>query len=269
MDLFPDEAVAVGWLRENALPTRVMEAVSRWSLRSADGVIALDHFMGDRLVKKGAAAGRVHVIPIWMHEEVRYDEPGRVKFRMEHHLQDKYVVMYSGNHSPVHPLDTLVQAAKLLQNEAKIHFCFVGGGTEWGKFKRQAQDEKWPNATFLGYQPFEELSGSLSAADLQVVVMGDPLVGIIHPCKVYNFLATRRPFVYIGPEKSHIADLIRNLRLEGISNSFRHGDSQGLADAIRKRAASFSDEQGQWPSEAQLEPWSEKIVVNRIVNLME
>jgi colanic acid biosynthesis glycosyl transferase WcaI len=51
------------------------------------------------------------------------------------------------------------------------------------------------------------LSGSLSAADLHVVVMGDPFVGLVHPCKIYNILSVGAPVLYIGPRLSHISEI--------------------------------------------------------------
>jgi hypothetical protein len=41
----------------------------------------------------------------------------------------------------------------------------------------------------LPYQPLDQLAGSLSAADLHVVVMGNVFVGLVHPCKIYNILS--------------------------------------------------------------------------------
>src|SRR5439155_2433474 len=55
-------------------------------------------------------------------------------------LDDKFVVMYSGNHSPCHPLDTLLEAARRLEKERDIVFCFVGGGSEWAKIKERQRD---------------------------------------------------------------------------------------------------------------------------------
>jgi len=149
--------------------------------------------------------------------------------------------MYAGNHTPCHPLDTLVKAAELLREDPRIRFCFVGGGIDWLRLRNRAREEHAANMIFLGYQPFDRLPAVLSAADLQVVVMGAPFVGISHPCKVYNFLAAQRPFLYIGPERSHIADLIRDAGLDQFASSFRHGEAQLLADDLRRRAQAFAD----------------------------
>ncbi len=228
MDLNPDEAIAVGWLKPDGLPARFLEAASRWSLGQASRVIVPDTYMRDRLLTKDVPAEKIEVVPLWAQSEVSFDPEGREAFRREHGLEGKCVVMYAGNHTPCHPLDTLVEAAALLRDEPRIHFCFVGGGMEWGRLRARARSEAWSNTTFLGYQPQEALSALLSAADVQVVVMGDAFVGIVHPSKVYNFLAAERPFISIGPERSHITDLIRQAGLESVTSSFRHGEARGV-----------------------------------------
>jgi glycosyltransferase involved in cell wall biosynthesis len=270
MDLNPDEAVAVGWLKPEGAMTHLLDAVSRWSLRQADGVVVLDDDMRARVAAKGIAPEKIVTVPIWMHGDVRFDPAGRERFRREHGLEGKFVVMYSGNHTPCHPLETLVDAARLLRDDPQIHFCFVGGGIEWRKLRDLARAQAWTNATFLGYQPFEALSASLSAADMQVAVMGDAFVGIVHPCKVYNFLAVERPFIYIGPERSHVTDLIREAGLGDVASSFRHGESRALAEELRRRVReTAAGRTPAWPPRERLARWTEPACVEKIVALVE
>ena len=118
MDFNPDEAIAAGWLRPHSLAARLLEWISRFSLRHASKVIALDRFMRERIVAKGIAPEKVIIIPPWSHDgEVAFDAAGRERFRREHGLDGKFVVMYSGNHSPCHPLDTLLAAAGQLASD--------------------------------------------------------------------------------------------------------------------------------------------------------
>jgi len=266
MDLNPDEAIVAGWLKADSVPAHLLESLSRWSLRAADGVIALDAYMKERIVAKGIAPEKIAIVPIWMNGDVRFDAEGRDRFRREHGLVDKIVVMHSGNHTPVHPLNTLVEAAALVRDDPRIHFCFVGGGTEWRKLHERAQAESWPNATFLGYQPIEALPASLSAADVQVVVMGEAYLGIVHPSKVYNILAVERPFVFIGPARGHVLDLIRDAGLNDHASAFRHGESAALAADLRRRAATPPTA---WPPSDRFTPWTEAAAVEKIVALIE
>jgi len=229
MDLNPDEAIAAGWLRAKSPVARLLSRMLLHSLQRADRIVALDRFMKDRIQAKGIPANKVLVVPPWSHDDfVRFDPAGREEFRANYKLSRKFVVMYSGNHSPCHPLETLLQAAERLHENEDVVFCFVGGGSEFGKVKERARSRALRNVLCLPYQPIEKLSGSLSAADLHVVVMGDQYVGVVHPCKIYNVLAVKKPFLYIGPKESHLTDIIRP------SNAYvsSHGDVEGVVTNI-------------------------------------
>ncbi|HEX7329888.1 MAG TPA: glycosyltransferase family 4 protein [Pyrinomonadaceae bacterium] len=226
MDLNPDEAIAAGWLDERSAMTRLFQRMLRYSFRVADRTIVLDRFMKERVVAKNVDPGRVAIIPPWSHDDqVGYSAAGREAFRLKHDLSDKFVVMYSGNHSPCHPLDTLLDAARALTTQTEIVFCFVGGGSEQLKVRQSGLS----NVKCLPYQPLNELSSSLSAADLHTVVMGEKFVGIVHPCKVYNILSVGAPVLYIGPEPSHVTDIATQ---QGKFFLARHGDVDAVVTAI-------------------------------------
>src|SRR6185503_13613460 len=105
MDLNPDEAIAAGWLEQNSATSRVLQRMLNYSLKVATRTIVLDRFMKERVVAKGVDATRVAIVPPWSHDDhVAYSATGREEFRQRHGLADKLVVMYSGNHSPCHPL---------------------------------------------------------------------------------------------------------------------------------------------------------------------
>jgi colanic acid biosynthesis glycosyl transferase WcaI len=229
MDLNPDEAIAAGWLSEKSLTARVLSWMLLHTLKSASVIVALDRFMKDRIEAKGIEPEKVVVVPPWAHDDrVRFDSEAREEFRKLHGLSNKFVVMYSGNHSPCHPLDTLLEAAERLTDHDDVVFCFVGGGSEFLRVRERAQNRGLRNVLWLPYQPVEKLAGSLSAADLHVVVMGDKYVGILHPCKIYNILAVKKPFLYIGPNESHVTDIIG--RNDPYVSS--HGDVEGVVANI-------------------------------------
>ncbi|HYK21061.1 MAG TPA: glycosyltransferase family 4 protein [Pyrinomonadaceae bacterium] len=232
MDLNPDEAIAAGWLDRDSLPSRLLQRMLKYSLRHAALTIVLDRFMKERVIAKGVGTERIVVVPPWPHDDlVGYSETGREAFRQQHGLSGKFVVMYSGNHSPCHPLDTLLAAALSLKAQSEIVFCFIGGGSEQIKVREFASQHRLKNMKCLPYQPLTELSGSLSAADLHVVVMGDEFVGIVHPCKVYNVMSIGAPVLYIGPQPSHVTDIASR---EGKFFLRSHGHVEGVTAAILK-----------------------------------
>jgi colanic acid biosynthesis glycosyl transferase WcaI len=234
MDLNPDEALAAGWLRPGSRTTRRLAAMLNFSLRRATAIVALDAFMARRIADKGVSADKIAVVPPWSHDHaVHYDQAGRQRFRRQHGLDGKHVVMYSGNHSPCHPLNDLLEAARHLSERPDIVFCFVGGGSEFETVRRFARDHALANIVTLPYQPLTELSASLSSADLHVVVMGEAFVGIVHPCKVYNIRALAIPYLYIGPPDSHVAAMTPAYMAPA-------GDANAIAAQILSSAASGS-----------------------------
>jgi glycosyltransferase involved in cell wall biosynthesis len=60
----------------------------------------------------------------------------------------------------------------------------------------------------LPYQPLEQIRYSLPAADIHVVILGNDMVGIIHPCKIYGAMTVGRPVLFIGPRPSHASEVI-------------------------------------------------------------
>ncbi len=269
MDLNPDEAVAAGWLKAGGFAERALTLIQNWSFRRASRIIALDRFMAARLRAKGVAEHVIHVDAPWSHDQaVRLDTAAREAFRAEHGLTGKFVVMYSGNHSPCHPLDTVLAAAERLRAEERFHFLFVGGGSEFKKVQAFAKEKGLGNITTLPYQPLEKLSGSLSAADLHLVVMGDPFAGIVHPCKIYNILSLGIPFLFVGPEESHAGDLARRLGDPSHARMARHGDAEAVERHIREAEA----RPAAGPSRAAQElgrEFSHEVLCPRLVKLVE
>ena len=271
MDLNPDEAIAAGWLKERSVAARVLEWCLTYSLRWAERIVVLDRFMKERVEARFGdpqIARKLIVIAPWSHDSiVRYDSEGRRAFRRMHGIDNKFVVMYSGNHSPCHPLQTLLEAAQRLNDHSEIAFCFVGGGSEFGKVKQFARDHGLNNVVCLPYQPLGEVSASLSAADLHAVVMGDPFVGILHPCKIYNVLRLGIPCLYIGAPASHVTDLMSKPKVEDWARSTRHGDADGVVAHILQAAAAGPR---RCQSEVRLsEMFSQQGLVKQLVDVIE
>jgi len=269
MDLNPDEAVAAGWLRVDSLAGRMLERMSRFSFRRADKIIALDRFMRDRIIAKGIAPEKIVMIPPWSQDtDVRFDAAGREQFRRAQGLQDKFVVMYSGNHSPVHPLDTLMQAAERLSDDKSIAFCFIGGGSEFKRVQRWVGQGNRTNVLCLPYQALAQLSASLSAADAHVVVMGEAMLGLVHPCKIYNILAVGSPVIYIGPKPSHVTEILDRLDDKYPSIRVAHGEADILGEQIQNLRQKAADGRHPLPTEVTA-TFSKDVLLASLIAVLE
>lgn len=234
LDINPDQAVALGKVPTNALAVRALDALNRAALRHAQSVVTLDRCMAERLARKADVGDRLAVLPPWPHNDsqsvvLRGDNP----FRREHDLDGKLVFLYSGNHSPSHPLTTLIEAARRVEDVENVVFAFIGSGS--GKREVDAAIAAGAgNVRSLPYQPLERIEWSLAAGDVHLVTFGDPMVGIVHPSKVYGAMAAGRPLLFVGPQQNHIADLVRR---HGIGWAHRHGDVDAVERTVRAIAA--------------------------------
>ncbi len=233
MDLNPDQMVAAGRLASSSLAVRMFEWMNRLTLARARDVIVLDEYMKRRIATKGPYARKVYVVPPWPHDTILTTPTApAMSFRQRHGLVDAYVVMYSGNHAIQHPLDTLLKAAGRLAERRDLMFVFIGGGAGKQDVDRRVS-EGAQNILSLPFQPLHDLGESLAAADLHVVAMGNEVVGIVHPCKVYGAMAVGRPILFFGPAESHVGDIMAT---HYIGERVEHGDVDGAVAAIAKLA---------------------------------
>lgn len=103
---------------------------------------------------------------------------------------------------------------------------FIGGGIG----KREVDARRSDTIRSLPYQPLAELRYSLSAADAHLVTVGDDIVGIVHPSKVYGALAVGRPIVLVGPARCHVADILAEAE---VGWRVDHGDIEGAVRVCR------------------------------------
>ena len=204
-------------------------------LRRARNVVVLDRFMAERTLTKRDVAEKLTVLPPWSPT----DDLGRIEhadnpFRAEHGLADKFVIMYSGNIGPASPVDTILDAAQSLHDDPRLLFLFIGGGTSKQAVDERIQQSGAPNVRTLPYQPIEALKYSLAAADVHVVTVGQAVVGICHPCKVYGAMAVGRPILLLGPDPCHVSDIIKD---QNIGWRIEPGDVDGAVNTIQQIAA--------------------------------
>ena len=241
MDINPDQALATGNAKPRSVTVRILDFFNRQVLRQAQSIVALDRFMAATIAKKEpAAARRIHILPPWPHEShLQRVEHATNPFRAENGLDGKFVVMYSGNHSPVHPLTTLLDAAIELANDPRLVFLFIGGGAGKQQIDELIRRHSPPNIRSIPYQPLDRIRYSLSAADLHIVSMGPAMVGIVHPCKFYGAMALAKPILYIGPQQSHVGEIIQSV---GCGWRVDHGDVAGMVAQLRALVAMPSAE---------------------------
>lgn len=263
MDINPDQAIEIGWIKRRSWQARIFNRALKLLLRHANEIIVLDHYMQERLSLQADRA-RIRAVPLWGHEqEIQVIEHSSNPFRKEHGFEGKFIIMYSGNHSLCHPLDTLLGAAKILNLEKDIQFVFIGGGPRVSEVTRYKELHALQNIIQLPYQERATLPFSLSAADIHAVILGNAFSGIVHPSKIYDILNLGKPFVFIGPPKSFIGDIVAE---HNVGFRVDHGQSEMLASLIRQIKTFSSQKRAELY--AQTKKMSETYSQQKVIDLL-
>ena len=144
----------------------------------------------------------------WVNTEAVFPVKADNAFREAQFLDGKLVVMYSGNVGQTQRFDMVLDAAERLLGDESIVFLVVGGGARLAGVQAEAKRRRLSNIRFLPYQPKSELAVSLSAADLQLVLLDQRMTGLMMPSKLYSALASGTPVVGIGAKDSHLARIV-------------------------------------------------------------
>jgi glycosyltransferase involved in cell wall biosynthesis len=195
-DLWPESAVALGEIssrRAIAWATRLEEACY---LR-ARAIVVVTQGIQHRLTERGVPAEKVHLIPNGANVELfRFRSHGRERVRSELGLGNKFLAIYAGIHGVAQGLETVVEAARQLQDSLHIHFLLVGDGPTKAALTELAAQYSLTNATFLPEQPRERIPDYLSAADVALIPLRDiPLFQGARPSKMFDAWACERPLL--------------------------------------------------------------------------
>jgi len=231
-DLYPEIIITLGVIPESHWIIQFWHGLNKRIWQRAEAIVVLSETMKQRLTDKHPElTSKISVIHNWADPDLIKPIPKQANwFAQAHDLVDYFVVLYSGNTGRCHDLDTLLDAAKLLQQEP-IKFVFIGGGTQYQTCRQRARDWQLEQVLFLPYQDKSVLPYSLTACDLSIVSIGPHMEGLVAPSKLYSALAVGRPIAAICESHSYLKPLLHQAKC---GQTFRHGDSQGLANFIRQ-----------------------------------
>jgi colanic acid biosynthesis glycosyl transferase WcaI len=194
-DLHPDLGLAAGWIHPG-IATRFWEKLHTLALRRATRVICLGETMAERILRKGVDAARVQVIPHGAPTDLGSpDDIAIASLRKG----SNFVVLHAGNIGWGGAWESIVEASKMLKDEAT--FVFVGDGVRADEIRRAGLD-------VVPFRPSSEVASVMCAGDLQLVTVRPGAEGLIVPSKMYSILAHGRPILAVASQYSEVANLV-------------------------------------------------------------
>jgi glycosyltransferase involved in cell wall biosynthesis len=186
--------------------------------------------MKQRLEQKGAPPERIRVIPNWVDTERLSPQDRANTWAQGGRLQEKFVVMHSGNVGHAQDLDSLIRSATFLRDLDDVAILVIGSGARHNELVTLAELLDVDQVHFLYYQSRGMLPKSLSAADVHVVGLAPGLAGYVVPSRLYGILAVARPVIVAADAESETAQVVQRI---GCGIVVPPGRPELLARAIR------------------------------------
>ena len=206
-DLFPETATALGVRGMRGKLADCLRWLRNGSLRHAQHNVVLCDAMRARLLNEGIPASKIEIIHNWCDKDIRPTD-------RQPDIGPDAVIGYSGNLGRAHMPETVLRLLRQCAEDealAGVTWRFTGGGYGMSYMRREvAGDASLCNrVVFEPYRPLAELSRSLGASDLHLVVLDPACEGLIMPSKLYGILACGRPVLFLGAQDGAVAELIR------------------------------------------------------------
>lgn len=225
-DMWPDTLRATGMINNEKVLT-LIDKITKWVYKKVDRIVVLSPGFKKILIERGVPESKIEIIPNWCDEE-SLAKP--VTAETSPFSKDKrFKIVFAGNMGKAQSLDTIMEAAAILQEQGvAVLFVMVGGGVEIERVKSVYKNKGLTNIEFYPPVPMSQVGTYLSNADaLLVHLKNDSLFEITIPSKTQAYMLAGKP-ILMGVNGDS-ADIIREA---GAGIVFEPENATSMAAAI-------------------------------------
>jgi glycosyltransferase involved in cell wall biosynthesis len=226
-DIQPESGEQFGNLKKSIF-TEMIRKVMRFLYRRADHIVCATEGIEEWMRGIGIPSSRLATVKSGVGRDFidSHSNGIRKKFGWE----DKFLILFSGTLGWVRPLETIVESARLLADDKRYHFVFVGDGQKKKSLQTLASRYNLKNVSFVGLQPLEEIPFFLKAGDVLVECLKEvPVARVALPTKIFEYMAAGKPIIFGAPD----GETKRMLEKAGGALCFSNSDPAQLADMIQ------------------------------------
>jgi len=212
LDLYPHTLETLGVIKRDGVLARFWKNANHYIFAQADCVVVIGRCMLARV--RAELAPSVHnktkMIKIWAdHKTIQPISTADNPYFDKWNLRGKFTLLYSGNMGRYHDFDTILNVAASLQAHQDIEFLFVGEGHKKALIEEEIKAKKLLNCRVYPHVEREDLSYSLSCADLGLVSLMPGHEGLSVPSKSFAMIAAGAPILAIMNDNSEVAQMVR------------------------------------------------------------
>ncbi len=217
-DFNPEQTMAIGY-SNNKLLLKIMMWIDKFSCKRSNLVITVGRDLVETMVSrfKGKNVPKTSCVNNWIDEDVVFplprDNEKVLAFKQQYNLNDKFIIMYSGNIGLYYDLENIIKVIEKFQgikttDGQEVVFAFVGAGSVLDKLVMYVKEHHMDNVVFIPYQKKDELNYSLNAGDVHWCVNAKGIKGVSCPSKYYGLAAVGKPILAVLEHGSEVYWLI-------------------------------------------------------------
>lgn len=212
-DIYPDVAEKLGVIQKGSFISKVMNYMNGKIYKNAEKIIALGKDMKQVIVNKGIDESKIEIVTNWADSTVNFEKRVEDNFYKKHNLRNKFNILYTGNISRVHAIDTIIDVARKLKDNEDIKFTFIGDGNRKEYIENLKETEGLNNIQLGNYMFGEEYNNLLNCADVFITTLQKGIEGLGVPSKTYTYMSVAKPLIAIMDKNSEIGSMVSEYSL--------------------------------------------------------
>jgi glycosyltransferase involved in cell wall biosynthesis len=176
----------------------LLMGIAGFLYRKSDHVVVVSPAFRDHLVERWKVpSSKISVIGNGVETGLFSPQQPNPSLRHALGLEGRFVVSYIGTLGMAHGLESLLEAAVILQRSSpEVLFLLVGEGADKERIAASAQSKNLTNVRFLGQQPRERVPAYIGASDACLVLLRKAeLFKTVIPTKMLEFMSCARPLI--------------------------------------------------------------------------
>jgi glycosyltransferase involved in cell wall biosynthesis len=167
---------------------------------------------------------KIFIVRVGADDEIFYPRPKKKS------LEKKFEVLFHGTYIPLHGVQYIIRAAKVLEEDSTIQINLLGNGQLLQESLRLAERLEVRNIIFRTERiPAEELVMVIASADVCLGIFGaTKKASVVIPNKIYESLAMEKPVITAD------TPAVREIFTEQDLIFVPPANSEALANAIRR-----------------------------------
>jgi glycosyltransferase involved in cell wall biosynthesis len=209
-DIWPESIKAVGAMKDSAI-IRALEAVELFLYRRAARIVSVTHSFRRTLVRRGIDEDKIDVVTNGVDAAQYSPRPKDAGLERELGLQGCFVAGYIGTHGMAHGLETLLHAARRLQESADgrgVRILLLGDGSCKADLKALAAQLQLTNLMFADTVPKSQVPHWWSLLDVSIIhLRRTALFETVIPSKLFECMGMGIPVLHgVAGESAEIVE---------------------------------------------------------------